>query len=271
MLANWGYRYNVWKLRRFASAKRIAIVLCFMHAARAETTDAIVEMQDKLITAVHSKARQRYEDLLRATEEARSRAVEILEELGTVVLDDSIPDSELRTAVFARLPSEDIGKLVDGCRTLRAGNEGSHLGLVHHWYGYTRKYSPVFIERTPFQFAEQSPIGRAVLYPLRPLPVALGMPFFHPLSLMSSNKSAFGVNLGQMWHESHMISSWMEILLKGVADGWVRPHVDKSFSAHAGRRGANLYRRAQEHREGSLDDLRTDSLSRDLSVRQALA
>jgi len=86
MLANWGYRYNVWKLRRFASAKRIAIVLCFLHAARAETTDAIVEMQDKLITAVHSKARQRYEDLLRATEEARSRAVEILEELGTVVL-----------------------------------------------------------------------------------------------------------------------------------------------------------------------------------------
>lgn len=65
--------------------------------------------------------------------------------------------------------------------------------------------------------------------PLRLLPVALGMPFFHPLSLMSSNKSAFGVNLGQMWHESDMISSWMEILLKGVADGWVRPHVDKSF------------------------------------------
>ena len=65
--------------------------------------------------------------------------------------------------------------------------------------------------------------------PLRLLPVALGMPSFHLLSLMSSNKSAFGVNLGHMWHESDMISSWMEILLKGVADGWVRPHVDKSF------------------------------------------
>ena len=26
-----------------------------------------------------------------------------------------------------------------------------------------------------------------------------------------------------------MIAGWMEILLKGVADGWVRPHVDKSF------------------------------------------
>ena len=65
--------------------------------------------------------------------------------------------------------------------------------------------------------------------PLRLLPLALGTPFFHPLALMSANKSVFGVNLGHMWHESDMIAGWMEILLKGVADGWVRPHVDKSF------------------------------------------
>ena len=26
-----------------------------------------------------------------------------------------------------------------------------------------------------------------------------------------------------------MIANWMQILLKGVADGWVRPHVDKTF------------------------------------------
>ena len=36
--------------------------------------------------------------------------------------------------------------------------------MIHHWYGYTRKYSPALIEETPFQFAESSPIGRAVLY-----------------------------------------------------------------------------------------------------------
>jgi len=65
--------------------------------------------------------------------------------------------------------------------------------------------------------------------PLRLLRVALGMPFFHPIPLMNKNKSAFGVNLGHMWQEADMVAGWMEILLKGVADGWVRPHVDKSF------------------------------------------
>ena len=64
--------------------------------------------------------------------------------------------------------------------------------------------------------------------PLRLLPAALGMPLFHSLALMNKNKSVFGVNLGHMWHESDMIAAWMEILLTGVADGWVRPHVDKA-------------------------------------------
>ena len=164
LLAGWGYRYNVWHLRRFPAAKRNAIVICFLQAARAETTDAIIEMQDKLITAIHNKARKRYDGLLRTAEEARSRAVEVVEELGTLVLDDSIPDDQLRKQIFALLPSDDITRLVEGCRSLRAGNDGSPLGLVHHWYGYTRKYSPDLLEKTPFQFVESSPLGRAVIY-----------------------------------------------------------------------------------------------------------
>lgn len=65
--------------------------------------------------------------------------------------------------------------------------------------------------------------------PLRLLPIAFGVPFFHPIPLMNANKSVFGVNLGHMWHEAGLIAGWMEVLLKGIADGWVRPHVDKRF------------------------------------------
>jgi NADPH:quinone reductase-like Zn-dependent oxidoreductase len=65
--------------------------------------------------------------------------------------------------------------------------------------------------------------------PLRLLQIGLGTPLFHPLALMSANKSVFGVNLGHLWHEPEMIAAWKDALMKGVADGWVRPHVDKSF------------------------------------------
>ena len=65
--------------------------------------------------------------------------------------------------------------------------------------------------------------------PLRLLPVALGMPFFHPIPLMNNNKSVFGVNMGHLWHEVPKIRAWMETLREGIRGGWVRPHVDRSF------------------------------------------
>ena len=96
----------------------------------------------------------------------------------------------------------------------------------HHW---KKSYKALRSTGRVGMFGVSVATASKLFGPLRLLPVALGMPFFHPLRLMNANKSVFGVNLGHMWHEPGMIAAWMEILLKGVADGWVRPHVDKSF------------------------------------------
>jgi len=45
----------------------------FLQAALAETSDAVVEALDKLITTVHGKAKKRRDELLRASEEATRR------------------------------------------------------------------------------------------------------------------------------------------------------------------------------------------------------
>jgi NADPH:quinone reductase-like Zn-dependent oxidoreductase len=65
--------------------------------------------------------------------------------------------------------------------------------------------------------------------PLRLIGLGLGMPLFNPVSLMNKNRSVFGVNLGHLWHETAKLRSWMQALLEGVTDGWVRPHVDQAF------------------------------------------
>jgi len=96
LLAGWGYHYDAWNLRRFQPPKRYAVLVCFLQAALAETTDAVVEAQDKLITTIHNKAKKRRDELLRAGEEAKPRAVEVLEIVGELVLDESIPDVQLQ-------------------------------------------------------------------------------------------------------------------------------------------------------------------------------
>ena len=65
--------------------------------------------------------------------------------------------------------------------------------------------------------------------PLKLLSVAAGLPWFNPLPLMSHNRAVFGVNLGHLWHEVDKLRHWMEALMRGVDEGWVRPHVDKAF------------------------------------------
>jgi len=64
---------------------------------------------------------------------------------------------------------------------------------------------------------------------IRLLKVAAQMPFFHPVKLMNQNKAVFGVNMGHLWHETGKIRQWMEALLSGVSEGWIKPHVDTTF------------------------------------------
>ena len=58
----------------------------------------------------------------------------------------------------------------------------------------------------------------------------LRMPWFNPIKLMNGNKSVFGVNLGHLWHEGEKVRGWMQDILRGVQEGWIRPHVDRVFS-----------------------------------------
>jgi synaptic vesicle membrane protein VAT-1 len=59
---------------------------------------------------------------------------------------------------------------------------------------------------------------------------AFEMPRFHPLSLLSKNRSVFGLNLGHLWHEPEKVAVWTRDILRGVAEGWIRPYVDRSFT-----------------------------------------
>jgi synaptic vesicle membrane protein VAT-1 len=61
------------------------------------------------------------------------------------------------------------------------------------------------------------------------LKFALSMPFFHPLQLMPRNAGVFGVQMHEMYGETEKFRAWMGEVLRGVEQGWVRPHVDKVF------------------------------------------
>ena len=64
---------------------------------------------------------------------------------------------------------------------------------------------------------------------LRAFKALMQTPKFHPLGLMSRNKGVFGLNLGHMWGEGEKVAGWTQEIMRGVAEGWVQPHVDRAF------------------------------------------
>ena len=65
---------------------------------------------------------------------------------------------------------------------------------------------------------------------LKLVKAALQMPRFHPLGLLNKNRGVFGLNLGHMWHESEKVAEWVQAIMTGVSEGWIRPYVDKTFA-----------------------------------------
>jgi len=61
---------------------------------------------------------------------------------------------------------------------------------------------------------------------------------------MNANKAVFGVNMGRLWEEAPKVNGWMREVLKGVEEGWVNPHVDRTFPfAEAGKAHAYIEQR----------------------------
>jgi NADPH:quinone reductase-like Zn-dependent oxidoreductase len=58
----------------------------------------------------------------------------------------------------------------------------------------------------------------------------VSMPRFNPIGLMNRNKGVFGLNLGHMWDEGEKVASWTREIMTGVQEGWIRPHVDRTFT-----------------------------------------
>ncbi len=65
---------------------------------------------------------------------------------------------------------------------------------------------------------------------LRAIKALAAMPRYNPVGLMNRNKGVFGLNLGHMWGEAEKIGLWAHEIFRGIEDGWIQPHVDRSFT-----------------------------------------
>lgn len=118
---------------------------------------------------------------------------------------------------------EEVSRLTDGrgVELIIDPMGGSHLRKSYRALRATGRLGMFGISST----TESGLFGQ-----LKLLKTALAMPFYHPVGLMNENKGVFGVNMGHLWHEPDKVRHWTHALLRGIDEGWVRPHVDRTYS-----------------------------------------
>ena len=126
--------------------KRYALIACFLFEALKTLLDHIVDMNDKLLTTVERKARNRFEEryrkLRRTAQRGLSTAVSTLETL----LGQECPDKITVADFLADVGKESVQQAVADCKALREFNQHGLMSEVDARYANLRKYTPRFFQ-----------------------------------------------------------------------------------------------------------------------------
>ena len=149
-LAKMADRYDVWSLKRFATAKRHALVACYLAEALKSVLDHAVEMHDQFLIALDRTARSAHEKKQRELRPRLKEGTDRLLGLADAVLDPQLPPAmtvvELRQEVGE--PSIDEARRV--YRDFKHLEERGYLDQVASRYSTLRRYLPSFLA-LPFQ------------------------------------------------------------------------------------------------------------------------
>ena len=133
------------RLKRLKSERRYAVLVCFLHQLYADTIDFLIEMHDKLMTGVHSRAENQIAKEMNRRRRAINRSLKTFRTLGTLVLDDAIDDHQLRRILFQQVDKVALSKQVSEVDKWLTDKHSHVFHQVVQRYTYLRQFAPALL------------------------------------------------------------------------------------------------------------------------------
>lgn len=147
-------RYAADRMRALKEARRYATLVCFLRQVYQDTIDHMIDMHDKLMLKVENRAQEDVDAEMRRQRRLIRRSLRSFEKLGDIVLGDTVPDGEVREAIFREVDRERLSEQVTATRTLLDGKYSHAFNLVVQCFYYLRQFSPAFLESLAFRQEE---------------------------------------------------------------------------------------------------------------------
>lgn len=137
-------------LKRSTNEKRYPILIAFAYQSLIELLDEAVELFDQCISQAYSRAKEKLKKDHERARETTNHKVRLLDQIGSMILDHTIANKQLRKKVFSQIPIEELQTEVDECKSLSRPQNDQAIDYFGRKFGYLRQFTPQWLERLQF-------------------------------------------------------------------------------------------------------------------------
>jgi hypothetical protein len=153
-LAQLAKRYDAQVLKRFAAAKRYALVACFLVETRKTLLDHVVDMHDQYLIDMCRRAHNAFEEQHRQFRRKAKEGLETVLAAVDILLDSAHARENRLEKFYQQIEEQTLREAVMSCRHFKRLEERGYLDELCARYASLRRYLPTF-----FGLSFQAEIG----------------------------------------------------------------------------------------------------------------
>ena len=149
------------RLRELERSHQCAAVACFLRQTYQDTIDQLIDMYDKLINRVHSRAQNDVDEFMRQKRRLIQNSLSMLQELTQIILDEEVEDTELREMLFSKISQETLASQAAKIQDAVSGKKQYRFSGILRRFQYLRRFSPTLLRH--LEFEQEAVKGASIL------------------------------------------------------------------------------------------------------------
>jgi TnpA family transposase len=155
-LANIGARATNQQLQRSSELVRYPVLIAFLKQTLIDLTDVVIDLFDACLWQRHADAKAELDEMRLKAARSTNEKLRTYYEVVKIVIDDTVPATAVRAAIFERFESDHLQQVVEETENLIRPDNDEAIDLFAKRYSYIRQFAPSFLTTLTFKSHERT-------------------------------------------------------------------------------------------------------------------
>lgn len=146
---------SAYRIRELHPLHRYTVMLCFLWQSYQDTIDHAIDMHCKLITSSYQRSEDDHEKELTKKRKTIKDFLKTFKTIGLTILDENICESDVRKAIFQKLPQNELEEYLLQAEEWISGKKSHPFLFFMNRFSYLRQYSPCLLEHLTFNLESE--------------------------------------------------------------------------------------------------------------------